>query len=247
MQNILLLTATIAPKTGTQSLSHSDPDARLRNYVEALDFYLNELERATFDHIVFVENSGHPLDVLEARAVAKRLTDKVSFISSHSPLGPDNPRFFLELNLLCAAMADPLFDSFASDARFWKVTGRYIVKNVRQIVRTAPPAADIYVNSRAYPVKWSEFFIAAFNTQAFELVFARNLERFRSVDNGEELLFELLNDEPRAGLTIVQRFRRVVSLRGMRGWDGRQYDDLRGRLGRIVRIVANRVAPGLWI
>ena len=247
MQNILLLTATIAPKSGTQSLSHSDPEARLRNYIEALDFYLDELAGAAFDRIVFVENSGYPLTSLESRVAARGLTDRVSFLSFDSPLGPDNPRFFLELNLLATAMADPLLQAFPPDARFWKVTGRYIIRNIRQMIRTAPPEADIYVNSRAYPVKWSEFFIAAFNRRAFDLVFARNLDRFRSVDNGEELLFRLLNDEPAAGLTIVQRFRRVVSLRGQRGWDGRQYDDLRGRLGRIVRIVANRVVPGLWI
>ncbi|SOB81146.1 hypothetical protein SAMN06297144_1420 [Sphingomonas guangdongensis] len=247
MQNILLLTATIAPKSGTQSLTHANPIARLQNYVDALNIYLGELDRGTMDHLVFAENSGHPLAALEAQVAAKGLTERVTFLSSVSPLGPDNPRFFLELDLLCAAFSDARLPAFPPDARFWKVTGRYVIRNVREIVRTAPADADIYVNSRTYPVKWSEFFIAAFNQRAFDLVFAHNLERFRTINNGEELLFHLLNEEPPAALTIVQRFRRVVSLSGQRGWDGRRYDDLRGRFGRAVRIVANRLAPGLWI
>ncbi len=218
----------------------------MANYTRALPHYLRELERGTFDHLVLVENSGYPLDALQGQVDEAGLTGRATLVTVSAVLGPDNSRFALELDLLTSALAHPDIAALG-DVRFWKVTGRYVILNIRELVRTAPRDADGYFHTRTRPVLWTEFFVAAFDRRCFERLFRDNMAEFAESENGEEVLFDLVNCRRPAELDIVVRMRRVPRISGVRGFDGRHYGDMRGRLGYAVRWIANRVAPGLWI
>ena len=64
MRNVLLLTATVTPPAGVPSLQRTNPAQRLRDYEEALSFYL-PLVGTTFDAIVFAENSASDITSLK--------------------------------------------------------------------------------------------------------------------------------------------------------------------------------------
>lgn len=246
MRQILLLTATIAPRAGTQYLSHADPARRLGEYKTSLEFYLNELKRGTFDHIVFAENSGHPIEVLHDCVSAHGLSHAVSFVHVEATRSPDNPRMLLELDLISQALRQVPLESLDDDARIWKVTGRYIIRNIRSIVVKAPKNVDCCFHIRNHPRRWAEFFIAGFNTTGFEKIFRANMPLFVPREpTGEEILYTLIT--PPSGVTISARLARIPRIEGVRGFDGRRYGDLRGKVGYIARSVLNVVAPSLWI
>ena len=54
--SLLMMTATINPQPGAVGLDRTDPALRMKDYCEALDFYLSK--KSPLDRrIVFVENS----------------------------------------------------------------------------------------------------------------------------------------------------------------------------------------------
>jgi len=55
--NILLMTATITPRSGVPNLARTDPQKRLQHYENSLKFYLPLLNQGV-DSIVFAENSN---------------------------------------------------------------------------------------------------------------------------------------------------------------------------------------------
>ena len=79
MKNILLMTSTIKPTPDTFLLKVVAADVRLSQYRAALDFYLDQLALGVFDCIVYMDNSGYPLDALREQVGARDLTGQVEF------------------------------------------------------------------------------------------------------------------------------------------------------------------------
>src|SRR5438270_12677650 len=74
----ILLTATISPPANAVKLARTDPKARLRDYLQALEFYQG-LHAQVVGRIVFVENSDSDLSYL--RQLAARFTNReIDFI-----------------------------------------------------------------------------------------------------------------------------------------------------------------------
>ena len=71
MTDILLITSTIAPPAQSFLLAVTDAETRLSQYRAALAFYLEQLAAGTFDRIVYMDNSGHPLDALRDQVAAR--------------------------------------------------------------------------------------------------------------------------------------------------------------------------------
>lgn len=243
----LFMTATIAPAANTYLLKVTDPRERLDQYKESLGFYVSQLKAGVFDRIVFVDNSGRPLDELEEVADAAGASSQVEFVSYQSSIEPIYSRFYLEMNLIVQAMARSAFLRSDSCEVIWKVTGRYIVRNIAGIVRNRPPAFDLYVNMRNFPERALDFYLVAFPRAQFEAHLGRDIDSYESVRHGEIILREKIETGEFGDMKIVKRFTRTPRLLGVRGFDGARYGGAADTAKYLIRAAANRTCPWLWI
>ena len=249
MENVLLMTATIAPRENTFLLSRHDPEQRKQDYIESLSFYLSVLERGVVSRIIFAENSPAELSDLQDLVRNRGLSDKVDFIKLGE--GPEGQlsRFVLELDLLSKAMSNDVADRNPDDTLFWKITGRYIIRNISEIIRTAPNV-DFYANSRDYPTKWTDFYLAAFTKNAFRKIFLDRISDYNTLRSGEEILREFIEENKTAGVNAIkvqERMKYVPRLSGIRGHDSGKYGGLRDSAKYYARVVMNRLVPSLWL
>lgn len=246
-RNILLMTSTIAPKAGTFALKRADPADRLADYVKALAFYASETRRGVFDALVYADNSGHSLGALREAVAKIGVSDKVEFVSYEADVPAEFSRYYLEANLLVEAMNRSAVLREAGAAAIWKVTGRYIVENVGEIVRTQPADFDLYLNLRNNPERVVDFFLAAFRRDAFWKTIGRDLEEYRSKEAGEKILRRKIDGGAFGSLKIVPRLARTPKVFGVRGFDGASYGGLKHQAKFYLRAAANRALPWLWI
>lgn len=141
-----------------------DPRVRLRDYCAALEFWITT-QRAVRD-IVFVDNSGHPLDALQAivdrhQSAGKRV-ELISFRTEG--YSPARGRSYGELDIMRTALERSALLSGA--ARFAKVTGRVCIRNFDAIVEAAAPDFDI-VGRLSQNLTWLETVLVLFRTDLF--------------------------------------------------------------------------------
>lgn len=243
--NLLLITSTIAPHSSVFLLAHRDPGRRLQDYIQAMEFYTKILDKNIFDRIIYVDNSGYPLDAIEQIAKRNGVYDRCEFISFMTVPVEGVSRYYLEVNLIQEAMQRSAL--LADDkASIWKVTGRYIVANIDTIVSRAPQKADLYINCRNYPERVCDFYLARFNGHAYRELISRDLEAFKVARSGEVILRERIDNQA-GNLTVVPRFNVTPRLEGVRGWDGARYGGAKDLSKYYVRAMLNRIAPGLWL
>lgn len=245
-RQILLMTSTIAPKAGVYALKHADPGARLRDYVDAIAHYAPSIRAGVFDRLVYVDNSGWPLDEVVAAARAAGVEERSEFIAYTADAPTDVSRFYLEAMLLKEAAARARVLNESPDDVVWKATGRYRVANIDEIVRTRPARFDLYVNFRDYPEPCCDFYLVAFRRASFEKLFG-DLTPYLTTEAGELILRRRIERGDFAGLDVVRRLRRTPHVLGVRGFDGARYDGPTHTAKFWVRALANRVAPWLWV
>jgi hypothetical protein len=244
--NILFLTSTISPNRAVSMLAYRDPEKRIQDYIKAFEFYANRIKNNTFDRLVYVDNSGYSLSSLEKIANQTGISERCQFIS-FTTVPPENvSRYCLELNLMQEGMRR---SSLLEDERatIWKVTGRYIVANIENIVSKAPQNADLYINCRNFPERVCDFYLVRFNRLAYDRLIARDTEEFRTARSGELILRERIDTRFEPDISIVPRFNVTPRLNGVRGWDGARYGGPKDLSKYLVRAVFNRLAPGLWL
>jgi hypothetical protein len=226
IDNVLLLTATIRPPAGVPGLQRTDPEARMNDYIRALQFYCNLPEKVV-SRIVFVENSKSDLSPLYKIAARANASDRVEFLSFD---GLDYPsrygRGYGEFKLL-----DHAFDysstlaSAHSSSALWKITGRYLVLNVASIIRDAPTSFELYCDTRRRPIPWVDL-----------RIFGCTLSGYRKFLKGvyPQLREDLINMSPEQHLystiqelaqsqNIVTRFKNEPLIDGIRGKDSKNY------------------------
>jgi hypothetical protein len=141
-----------------------DPRLRLQDYSAALEYWITA-QRSVRD-IVFVDNSGHPLDALQA--VADRHTSagkRIELISFRTEgYSPVRGRSYGELDIMRTALARSALLKGA--ARFAKVTGRVCIPNFDAIVGAAAPDFDI-VGRLSQNLTWLETVLVLFRTDLF--------------------------------------------------------------------------------
>lgn len=137
----LLLTATIDPD-GMILTARNNPKVRLEDYKQGLKFWL---QTRGLSKIVFCENSNHDLE--ELREVAKNHNDQNKLIEFFSFYGQNFSKElgkgYGELNILSYALSHSKL--ITSETKIVKATGRYIIKNVSQLICFVRenPKADI--------------------------------------------------------------------------------------------------------
>ena len=247
--DVVLLTATVVAPSDARNLARKDTSLRLQDYLRAFDFYLAELARGAFDALVLCENSGFDLAPFANKVRHAGLQDRVELIGF---FGLDHPssygRGYGEFKLVDHAMQhSALVARLGPQVRVWKVTGRYIIRNIARLVTSQPAQADLYCHCRNLPYAWLDMYLMRWNLVAYTGLIRgvyRSLQQDASPTSAE-VRFRALLDRPHAALRVVRRFRHVPQIEGIRGFDNRSYGAMRVR--RAVRAMAQRLAPWIWV
>jgi hypothetical protein len=246
MRNVLLITSTVAPATDTYRLVRKDPELRLADYMASLKYQMGLIKSGAVDSIVYADNSGFPLDQLKDICERAGVKDKIEFISSKSDTSPRLGRYFLEIELIKWAMSASRLLSAEEDLRIWKLTGRYIITNIYEII-TQVPECDLYINCRDYPIPWADFFLVAFTKRGYREILELDLSKFKDTENGENALREMIDAKSFPNCRIVKRFIHTPRVLGIRGLDGAHYAGWGGSVKYGLRAMANKIVPILWI
>lgn len=255
-KNILLLTATIAPKPGVPNLKRTDPKSRLQDYERSLQFYLSMLNKGC-DAIIFAENSNSDISILKKVVEDCQLSDQVEFLSFDGlDYPPHYDRGYGEFRLIDYAMENSkilLKLNFEKNERvvIWKVTGRYVIKNLQKIMARQPKRFDIYCNCRNHPKHWVDTFLIAWTPEAYQICLKGVYDRLKLNVSGvppkaaaEELLRDWLDQQ--SNIQMVRRFRTTPYIDGIRGADNKGYStDHRWKTQ--VRSAINTFFPWIWI
>lgn len=247
-QNIILLTATIAPPKNAKNLVVVDSDLRLQQYATAFEFYLQQLAKGFFSHIVFVDNSGSDCSYITQLAKQYNLTQQVEIISFN---GLDYPvaygRGFGEFKLVEYAMCNSnILLSADNDAAIWKITGRYIVTNLGAIIEASPKTADFYCHCRNYPMRWVDLYILKWKKSAYSVFLMDiylQLKEGADLESSEQK-FRIIVDANSANINLIKRFNIIPHLIGIRGYDNQPYQNT---FKHQLRTIANTLFPFIWI
>jgi hypothetical protein len=248
-RNILLMTATITPLPGIPVLARTDPKARLQDYQASLAFY-SGLLGGCFDAIIFAENSNSDVSSLIAASKKRGHFDSLEFISFYGlDYEPKHGRGYGEFRLVDHVVSTSKL--LRSDDVIWKVTGRYIVKNIERIVASRPPASDLYCHLRNYPYRMSELYLMAWTRRGYEALIKGIYPKLSNdIIPGkytvEETLFREAVDRASGTTNIVPRFKVVPVVQGVQGWDNRQFSNP-WSIKIAGKRIANILIPSLWI
>lgn len=252
-KNILLLTATITPKTGVPNLRRTDPKIRLQDYKKALEFYLSKVNKCCHG-IVFAENSNSDISELKNLVEKYQLTDQVEFVVFDGlNYPPHYDRGYGEFKLLDYAMEhSKLINRERQHAVIWKITGRYITVNLDKIIQSQSNQFDIYCNCRNYPKRWVDTYILAWTPEAYNKCIRGIYERLKLNIPGippkaaaEEILRGHLDLWIRE-INLVQRFKITPEIEGARGADNKGYSA--ENLWKFqLRNVFNALFPWIWV
>lgn len=225
MKNILLLTSTIRPKANQPQLKLADPEERLRDYRQSLDFYVRLVEEGVLDKIVYADNSGVDLKCLSERFPAGHVewisTCDLDYDSSYH-------RGYGEFRLVDHAFAaSGILSSLGRDDRVWKVTGRYRVENLANVIAMTPRRFDLYCNVKG---DWAEMGFMAWSRVGYERIVKGIWRNFATGKVPELILAELLKGASLDNCKIVTSFYWPPFIDGRRGSDGSPFQ---GRFTRM--------------
>jgi hypothetical protein len=249
--NVILLTATITPPSGVPLLARTDPKDRLQDYEKGLQFYL-KFVGSGIDAIIFAENSNSDISTLQKIVNQSGLQDKVEFLVFD---GLDYPasygRAYGEFKLVDYAMNHSQTIKIHKDNLLvWKITGRYIIRNMSKIIKRKPSNIDIYVNSRKFPIPWADMYLLVWTMKAYEKFLSKILSNMiaePSLKVQPEQVFINLLDQPLGDLKVKRRFNVTPLIDGARGSDNQNYSKGGNLRKYYIRKFMNIVFPWLWI
>lgn len=247
--NTVVLTATITPPQGVTNLARIDPGMRLEDYCKAFGFYCRMLAEGTITQLIFSENSGSDISRLRDLAEQHGVTRNTEFICY---AGLDYPpaygRGYGEFKLIDHVMkSSRLIQQLHFHENIWKITGRYILRNIPEIIATRPPDADFYCHCRNIPIAWIDLYVLCWNKTAYG-EFLENIYQHLREDRTQgpcEQDFRRIVDGNQFKSNMVRRFRTIPRLEGNRGLDGLLYERMGLKLK--LRKLANMLAPRFWI
>lgn len=251
--NILLMTATITPDNSPE-LARTDPALRLEDYRQALGFYIGQLgadgRRGVIDSIVFAENSDSDVSSLRALARERGAGEQVEFIANYGRHSfPGRDRSVGESALLDHAMAaSRLIAAAGEEAVVWKITGRYRIRNLAAMVRTAPARFDLYCDLRNRPIAWLDLRFMAWTRAGYDRLL-RGIAGRLGADPKEPAMHAYVTGfaGSRGDPGVVPRYRSEPLVDGVRGWDNRHYAKGAALLKFCLRSASRRLVPALWI
>ena len=98
------------------------------------------------------------------------------------------------------------------DCIVWKITGRYRVANIDQLIRYRPEQFDFYCNCRDYPVRLTDQYMQAWRVDSYKKYLSGLYEHFKESEAGrygEQVMRDIMDSGRISGLKIVPRFNRT--------------------------------------
>ena len=245
----LLLTATVTPQVNMRDLQVSRPGDRLTHYREAFSSLIANDCSGLFQTIYIAENSGH--DMKEFEKILSASKSRIELLKIDPMTDGSLGRCFSEMSLIDQALkSDVIKDELNDNVLIWKLTGRYSVKNIRKIITNSYKNKDIIINMRKYPIHWADMYLFAFNEKGWRALFdeMKASKELKSMSISEETIYSIVSGFAKSGaLDIRSRFPFEPHVRGIRGYDGRQYDFGSQRMKRYARQIARLLAPRLEV
>jgi len=243
-----MMTATIKPDR-SPDLVRTNPIERLGDYARALSFYLRFIDRPLYG-IVFVENSNSDVETLRSLVASQGMSSRVEFIDNYGAhTYSDKGRAYGEFKLLDYAMQRSALAGQANVV--WKITGRYIVKNLPEMIHSAPDF-DVYCDMKSHPLRWMDMRLIAWRPEIYDLVF-RGIADELNESLGERIMRDFLPQRVAALMStgreirVVQRFRKEPRVDGIRGYDNRNYSVGRNLAKYYLRSFGRTIFPWYWI
>jgi len=248
MNNVLIITATIQPPADAVVLTRIDPTLRRQDYVTAFEFYLSMLGTA-YDRIIFADNSDQNVDDLIAMSKADPRVSVISFDGMNNP--GDYGRAYGEMKLI-GSVYERFPELLSHPGRVWKVTGRYILRNIDKVMQSGRATDELIVNCRDYPQIWADLHCFGWTASGWTNFVSTVGDRLREdiIRLSPEILFRVIIDNLIMDnyLTATRRFKSTPIIEGVRGFNNQPYlEDARGRRKLMLRQFARRFTPWIWI
>jgi hypothetical protein len=253
-KHILLMTATITPPDGAPMLRRVDPKLRLQDYEAALKFYLKFLA-SSIDRLIFAENSHSDISSLRKIVEEAKYRDQVEFICFNGlDYPPSYDRAYGEFKMVEYVMNhSQTIRNLPPKAVIWKVTGRYTVKNIHQIITHMPENIDLYCNFRSIPKRWAEMYLIAWTPKGYQVALKNIYSDLKPlmidgirVKDPEEVFIDLIEERAKT-IKLVPRFKPTPMVDGIRAWTNENFLEGKNLLKFYIRSFACKVFPWLWI
>jgi hypothetical protein len=247
----LIMSATLVPPT--LAVARSDPADRLRDYLDALRYYLS-LPNSVIDRIVFVDNSNGdiaPLAELAQSQPHEKDVDLISFAGNDHAyqLG----KAYGEFKLMDYGLANTSL--FGADDIVWKTTGRLKFLNLEAMTRRCRTLSfDVLCDLHNVPWVGSgdwrdhqnmDLRVFAFRMRAYDAIL-RDLWRHRELGFDARFMYQRMR-QAHPGFRVVPRFPLQPQLQGISGRHQRDYRSTSQRAKDALRGAARRITPWLWL
>jgi hypothetical protein len=252
---LLVMTACIDPSAGHYRIDRADPTIRLLDYQRALRFWLSYPDQRT-RCILFIENSGYPLDSLKAIAQSENPRGKqTEFISLNCNWYPETSHYgYAEMRMLDLGLEQSRLRR--ETTHMIKVTGRLTFPALSNLLDHVPDNFDFVADARAWRTPWKKHKVPFVGTQLILFshdFYARHLQtqydRMAESTHWMESFFygELSQLPPDPGHPRLLRFPRSVDPVGQPAHRSRSYSHPVQRITNAFRAGMRRLAPGWWL
>jgi hypothetical protein len=170
----------------------------------------------------------------------------VEFISFN---GLDHPaawgRAYGEFKLLDYAIDHSDTLKTFKDCLIWKVTGRYRVLNISDLIRTAPANFDLYCDIRKRPMPWVDLRVLGCTLEGYEKLLRGICNQIRQdiiKTSPETYLYPIIMNLAKSH-RIESRFAREPRIDGIRGKDSQNYLSGLNYFKYMVRSAVRRILP----
>src|SRR5262249_15826590 len=134
-------------------------------------------------------------------------------------------------------------------ATVWKVTGRYIIRNLGHLIERQPSPFALYCNMRTWPRRWADMYLLAWSDEGYRALIEgvyRELNE-ENLRGSPEVRFRKMVESAPAWLAVVPRFNVTPWVEGVRGRDNQLYSMGHHLLKYYLRSSLGRLAGWLWI
>jgi hypothetical protein len=252
---VLCLTASIDPR-GMPGVTRADPKVRETDYAECLQFYSERFPQV--QRIVFIENSGWPLDRLRhIAATCNPHRKRFEFISLQCNDFPrEYGKSYGEFLLMDRGLEQ---SELARDAGYLaKLTGRNYLLNLPQIVERVRRKFQLLCDLRDHPLyEWLRIPANGRHADTRFLVFTPQFydrhvrgQYVRCNESlgflAEDLFYEIAKN-PAVASDVIVRFPIEPQFRGIAGHWNKNYGSGLDRLKQVIRGTGRRIMPWLRI
>lgn len=251
---LLVLTASIVPNQ-IAGVTRADPAQRRRDYAGALEKYW-QLSAPEIGGVLFIENSGADLtDLQRITAIPAPASRQIEFVSlNENDFDPTHGKGYGEYRMLDRGLAN---SALAQRFSYWvKVTGRYFIANLPAILRGLKQPFGLACDLKDHCClgrRYQSFdtgltiYHRDFYRRRVLGIYNQVYERDFSPDWLENVLYRLAVSAPTMGEVVIPRFARTPRVLGHAGHHGKNYNSPLARGKWLVKSVARRLFPALWI